>query len=656
MALLALLAVVSLGSSWYLLTRLNDDSVLASATARTRNAEVLLRAKHALIGYVAAQTNKLYEDNPGALPCPEHPWYVSLVEKEGGAGPSVGVPNPGYGTANCSSIGRYPWRSIGTQKFVDASGEPLWYVVGPNWRKTSASTKTIINSNTTGDLSLDGENVVALIIAPGPAVNLSSGVTPSGLSCGARSQARSAPAGTMDPRDYLDCYDLATLRFTAFGAGSPFNDQVIKVTVADIMPAIEAAIANRIEREIIPLLNTVYTPSVWGFSGSNPLYPFAAPFANPGPGAGTSSFAGSNGTYLGLLPFNQVNCTASASNPRCLPGSALTSWAASPTAYDGGGWGYIQTQSCWWETGNAARVCQGEYHENSTYPANPGMRIEMEATLNNVAMGLRAIDPARMQVEARNDGTTTWEAQTVSYAVTMNPDGSARIRFWADLPNIDSRGWGSYAEYRIRIERLVMTDHALLDPNDTTTGWFARNEWFRLLYYAVSQGVTAANLPSAPACTTGSTCLTVANTLPANNKRALLILAGRSVNGTARPSATLGDYLEFGNAGGSFERQTITPAATGPLADSGSASNYSVAMPSLAPGATFYFRATNASTGPSTLTTAATGSRALVNADGSQLGAGTIRAGAAVQVTWNGTQFRLAKRPFNDRIIIVGSN
>ena len=31
-------------------------------------------------------------------------------------------------------------------------------------------------------------------------------------------------------------------------------------------------------------------------------------------------------------------------------------------------------------------------------------------------------------------------------------------------------------------------------------------------------------------------------------------------------------------------------------------------------------------------------------------------AGAAVQVSYDGTNFKLAKRPFNDRIIVLGTN
>jgi hypothetical protein len=38
----------------------------------------------------------------------------------------------------------------------------------------------------------------------------------------------------------------------------------------------------------------------------------------------------------------------------------------------------------------------------------------------------------------------------------------------------------------------------------------------------------------------------------------MLILAGRSINGTTRPSATLANYLEFGNATAAFESQTVS--------------------------------------------------------------------------------------------------
>jgi hypothetical protein len=117
---------------------------------------------------------------------------------------------------------------------------------------------------------------------------------------------------------------------------------------------------------------------------------------------------------------------------------------------------------------------------------------------------------------------------------------------------------------RITLNIGILADHALIDPGDSAIGWFVRNEWYRLAYYAVASGHTATVLPAARSCTTGGTCLSVANGDPARTitpvggQRALLILAGRSINGSTRPSAAIGDYFEFGNASGAFERQVVS--------------------------------------------------------------------------------------------------
>jgi hypothetical protein len=558
-ALLALVAIIALGGSWFLVRQLNAASGDAAALRKARNAEVLNRAKEALIGYVAAQAANSGEDNPGAMPCPEAAGYFDNPADEGKTASSCMLPK----------VGRFPWRTIGTEKLVDSAGEPLWYVVSTGWAVPNSTTKTNINSNSPGQLTVDGvaNAAVALIIAPGAAFSVPA--------CGANpavSQVRPT-AGMPDWRNYLECenatYPMPDATFVTTGTSGAFNDQVLAVTVADIMPAIEAAVAKRIARDIVPQLQNVYAGTAWGLTAGSRLYPFAAPFADPGPGAGTSDFKGVDGTYQGLLPFNQVDCTAGASNPRCLPGAALTSWATfspTPSAYDAGGWGYIQAQSCWWESGNVAVVCEGEYHENDTYPSNPGMRIEMQVTLRNVAMGLRRFDAARMQVEARDDGTMTWIPQTVSHAKTINADGSLTITFWADLPNIDSMGWGTWAQYRIRIERLVVRDHALLDPDDALTGWFARNEWFRLLYYAAAWASTADGALPGVGCTSNSNCLrllTWPGTAPAWDKRALLVLAGRALRNQTRPSTSPANYVELQNNDGGtlYEQRPVSRAS-----------------------------------------------------------------------------------------------
>ncbi len=164
----------------------------------------------------------------------------------------------------------------------------------------------------------------------------------------------------------------------------------------------------------------------------------------------------------------------------------------------------------------------------------------------------------------------------------MNSNGSITITFSGTLPNIDVQGWESWALYRIRLKRSVIGDHALLNavdpPNQTPpgpcpvtgcTGWFVRNEWYRLLYYAPAPGHTATLLPT-PSCTSGGTCLSVTNVTPANKQRAILILAGRSLtNPAGRPNGNLADYLEFGNAdlNAAFEQRRVSRATGAPFND-----------------------------------------------------------------------------------------
>ena len=549
-ALLALAAMLVLGASWMLLSAFGSASHSAARVAH--NARVLAEAKAALIGWVATNALEAGEANPGRLPCPQ-------------AWGDVGSANEGRAAASCAAgaAGWLPWRTLGLPRALDAAGRPIWYVISPGWHLTGGGATLTINSNTPAQLSLDGRPAIALLIAPGAPLNSVPNAGQLAAGCAARNQSQALGLPTMapNPRDFLECASgNAYAGAVVDNAANPvFNDQLLAITPADLLPALEAAIAKRIERDVVPALKGIYAGPEWGLSAANPVFPFAAPFANPGPGAGSSDFRGVAGVFAGLLPFNQTrNCTASPGNPRCLPAPALVTFAGSPDAYAGGGYGTVQAQSCSWPNWPTLdlRECTGEYHENDTYPWQIGMRIEMQATFTDVAMGLRVLDATRMTVEAKDDTSSgPWLAQAVTRSVTMNPSGAATITFGATLPNIDSMGWGSSANYRIRIHRAVIADHPLLDPASATTGWFVRNEWYRLLYYATSPNHAASG--AAPrSCTP---CLQVANLAPANAQRAILILAGRSLSGAARPNGLLADFLEGANADADpgFERRAV---------------------------------------------------------------------------------------------------
>jgi len=540
MALLGLLAVAVMVFAYVLTSRLNAASRFVGID-RENNAKVLNRAKQALIGYMAQQAAMTGENDPGHLPCPEAPG-------------NFGTSNEGIEAAFCAppAVGRLPWRTLGLDKLVDSAGEPLWYAVSSGWHRPNSTTNLTINSDSLGQLTVDGaaNSAVALIIAPGPATVVGGG-------CAAWSQSRST-AGAPDLRNYLECGN-ETGSFVSGSPGNTFNDQVLRVKVEDVMPALEAAIADRMQREIAPALRDAAfvlnssSPRRWVSTSSNPpIYPYAVPLSDPA----TSNYRGQSGTYQGLLPFAQA--------------SGFVDYESTPTnAVEALGNGYLGSQTCSWESAGV-RLCEGIYVEDTTDPSLP-MRIQMTATFLNVAMGFRTLDTTRLQVQARDDdGVSAWGNLTPSYRAEMNdgsvagkPRGSVTIRFWADLPNIDSMGWNTQGEFRIRIERAIIADHCLLSTTTTSCGgadirWFARNQWYRNLYYAVAQQNTAYVLPSVGGCTPDVDCVryvdpVLAATSPLytdRNIRVLLVLAGRKLDTQARPLVSLSDYLEYQNADG----------------------------------------------------------------------------------------------------------
>jgi hypothetical protein len=528
-ALVALAAAMVLGTTWLLVSALGLSSRAAAQTAH--NARLLAEAKAALIAWVAANALEPGEINPGRLPCPQA-WGDIGSANEGRAAPSCANP-----------VGWLPWRTLGLPEMLDASGRPLWYVVSPGWHLPRSGATLKINSNTLGQLTLDGRPAIALLIAPGRPLN--SAPTASQLAAGCLARTQSAlPAVPPNPRDFLECHGTQAFRSGVVdNAANPvFNDQIVAIGAADLMPALEAAIAKRIERDVVPELRQVYATPAWGLSAEHAVYPFAAPFGDPG----TSSFRGAEGALQGLLPFNE---TQGCSGQRCLP--ELVGYAATPTsAEEVFGFGQLDSQSCVWESADVRR-CEGVYRESEAEPWRP-VRIEMSATFTNVAMGLRTLDPAKLEVAARSEVLFgPWQPLPVTYSATMNdgaaagkPAGSVTVTFGATLPNTAAMAWGSRAQFRIRIDRGVIGDHPLLDPAAPATGWFVRNEWYRLLYYALSPGHSASAAPPR-AC---STCLHVANRAPASGQRAILILAGRSLQGSERPNGRLADFLEGSNA------------------------------------------------------------------------------------------------------------
>lgn len=585
-ALLGLLAVAVMVFAYVLTSRLNAASQFVGID-RDDNAKALAQAKRALIGWMAI--NAATDNNPGRLPCPE------AVNAIGTNAEGISAPLVTPSTPNCATVGRLPWRTLGLEKLVDAASEPLWYAVSPGWALQNSFTLLSRNSDSWGAMVIDGQaapnEVVALIIAPGPAMNV---VAASG--CTAQAQTRAAPAPAMNPANYIECFDAATPAFSTTGPATSFNDQVVRVTVADLMPALEAAIADRMQREFAPALktavSTLYTSTQYsGIPAGVPLYPYPVPFANPT----TSGYVGASGASnpQGLLPFNQINSACSAPQPCTLLPVAGTVSVTGGAGYGGS----LDSYNC--SSSATELLCTGRYREDGADPSKD-VRIEMAAMFSDVAMGFRVLasNPLSLTLaEARNNGSTgAWLTPSTSLVdIKMNdgsttlpdgtpePKGSVTFRIRATLPNIDDNGWGTIADFRIRIQRSVFSDHFLLnaDPSPVTnpqgaaTSWFVRNQWYRNTYYAVHKRYTADLLgTAAPDCSTNPSDPAASRCLRFNddtyNIRALLVLAGRRLDTQTRHNNIVQNYLEHENGDGDdkYEQRrmrmskiTLSPAA-----------------------------------------------------------------------------------------------
>jgi hypothetical protein len=99
-----------------------------------------------------------------------------------------------------------------------------------------------------------------------------------------------------------------------------------------------------------------------------------------------------------------------------------------------------------------------------------------------------------------------------------------------------------------------LTNPSTTNPN---IAWFLSNQWYRQTYYAISPGFAPGGVPSGnpavcnPLPGTPS-CLTVNNLPPSfvqkNDKQAILVFAGRALDGQTRPSGSPSNYLEGQNA------------------------------------------------------------------------------------------------------------
>lgn len=512
-ALILLITVLVIGVVWYTVGALGKAAPSA-ADREIMTGHALERAKQALLAYSAQYAARSTTIEPGQMPCPES---VN----------AIGTSNQGQASPNCgnsTAVGRLPWETLGVDEIHDGYGEPIWYVLSPGFRSAP------INFGTPGQLTYNGNPnaAVALLIAPGPALNTQSDpATPPAGCSKVNQQVGTRNTASLNPQNFLECGNDAGNN-TIVGTSQWTNDRVIAITAAEWRRAIAGPVADRLQRQVAPRLEqwrTADSASNWGVS----YLPYASSFGVPS----SNSLCGSNGTTEGLPPAATV-----------ASGTCSTAW-----------------------TGGSVTPILGPLFGTSCTPG----AAHLQCTFSGFYFGLgSALFQVNISATAPRIGSSFREALTAG-DITITPPGGTAI---SGFSNSLSPATGD-ATLSFNISKslgLGFTTFTVTIPNvpdaamfsDASVNWYLANDWPRFTYYGISPAASAN--PGASACPAGggAQCLTLSG-LPAangvsNNKRLILTLMGPGpVGAQTQPSNNPANYLESHTTGSNvYTAATVT--------------------------------------------------------------------------------------------------
>ena len=160
------------------------------------------------------------------------------------------------------AIGRVPWKTLGIPEPQDGNRETLWYAIAGPFRNKNMSAAPI-NSDTLGNLSVYlgssatvlTSQAVAVLFAPGPAL----GTQNRGASTAACSTTGTSIARNLCAANYLESTGGGNNAqtggpFIQAQSSATFNDRVLAITNADLMPLVE----QRVAQEMMALLEAYY--------------------------------------------------------------------------------------------------------------------------------------------------------------------------------------------------------------------------------------------------------------------------------------------------------------------------------------------------------------------------------------------------------------
>lgn len=245
-ALLLFVLLLVVGATTLLVSKLNKAAAQYYRDEVTMKA--LLKAKEALIGYAVS-----YPDFPSS-PSPGNP-VTTILEAGPGYLPCPDLDFPPNGSPNScgpDAIGRLPWEFLDIDDIRDSSGEQLWYTLSDNFRNIGSGRFYPLNSETAGQLTVDGiSDIVAIIFAPGEPDD-SQTTRPS-----------------INVADYLEG-DNATIGDQSFSSDG--NDQFLVITRLELMAAVEKRVMGEVSQVLTRYRNS--------YGGAN-TYPLLSPFVNP---------------------------------------------------------------------------------------------------------------------------------------------------------------------------------------------------------------------------------------------------------------------------------------------------------------------------------------------------------------------------------------
>lgn len=551
-----MLLLLVIGSLYLIVTGLSTAAEAGRRHQEDVTALALGQAKDALIARAALDANR-----PGSLPCPD-------LNNDGVADTLLGNNCPGY-------VGRLPWRTLGLPDLRDAAGERLWYALSQSFTDSPGFR---INSDTQGTLVVPGMaptgGIVAIVLAPAAVVGTQQRSGPSGGSpdqtCAWGVHENCKVGNYLEGQNAtvdLTYEQSARCERTDCPGGVPFNDQLMVITHADLFAIVEPVVAKRIEKEIVPQLNSYF--QLWGQAlNGSPLqgfYPFAAPYidatvAPPDPDRAQDEYRGAMDQSNGLLPLSTL--TADRPGPNPPPASAWIRWEGiAIEKANPGDPGTLSVPMPSSGPGNGLGPVQFTY----TYtcapppPCPPELNVRLTARLRNAVASLLlptgvtssaswGVAPVGASAPAVATPSIDWAKPPPPPLPALPPPppvtyGDLILTVTFSLPpagpptNVDvtlpTVGTSSF---------LPMTD-----PSDPATGWFVRNGWHRQTYYAVGapfQPTAARPLAPSPCPAPPADCIDVIGEVA--TARAVLVLAGRHI-GTGTRTYAIANYFEDQN-------------------------------------------------------------------------------------------------------------